>query len=87
MPTIVREGGFHVRMYGPPREHPPPHVHVVRRGNGEVVIDLGSDISNLLVREVRGMKDRYIVLAFRIVERHHGKLIDVWRALHDEIPD
>ena len=23
MPTVVREDGFVVRVYGPPREHPP----------------------------------------------------------------
>jgi hypothetical protein len=25
---VVREGGIIVRLHGPPREHPPPHVDV-----------------------------------------------------------
>jgi hypothetical protein len=33
----MREDGFVVRVYGPPREHPPPHVHVERGGDALVV--------------------------------------------------
>lgn len=38
MPTVLREDGFRVVVYGPPREHPPPHVHVEHGAKGLVVI-------------------------------------------------
>lgn len=28
VPTVVRDATLVVKVYGPPREHPPPHVHV-----------------------------------------------------------
>ena len=37
MPTVLREAGFEVRIYT--FDHPPPHVHVKRRGE-EVRINL-----------------------------------------------
>lgn len=83
MPTIVRESGFRVRIHGSPREHRPPHVHVVKRGAGEVVLELGSERSDLRVRQVRDMDDRDVLVAFRIVERYHDRLLKAWRAIHE----
>ncbi|MBA3345692.1 MAG: DUF4160 domain-containing protein [Gemmatimonadales bacterium] len=40
MPTVLVQEGFRVRIYLPPREHAPPHVHVVRSG-AEIVMALG----------------------------------------------
>jgi hypothetical protein len=31
-PTIIRDSGFLVMIYCKPREHDPPHVHVVKAG-------------------------------------------------------
>jgi hypothetical protein len=39
MPTLVREGGFAVRIYT--LDHPPPHVHVARAG-AVVKVDLAT---------------------------------------------
>ena len=36
-PTVLRGRGFDVRVYPPPREHGPAHVHVVK-DDAEVVI-------------------------------------------------
>ena len=82
MPTIVREGGFRVQVHSAPREHPPPHVHVERRGQGEVLIELGIHEPRLTIREVRGMRDRDVLTAVRIVERHYDRLMKAWRAIH-----
>jgi hypothetical protein len=82
MPTVVREDGFVVRVYGPPREHPPPHVHV-ERGNDElVVIRLGTRYSASMVWAVYGMKRRDVLRAFRLVEKHLATIEHAWREIH-----
>lgn len=41
MPTIIGNGLFSIKIFGPPREHPPPHVHVFKAHESAVVIKLG----------------------------------------------
>jgi hypothetical protein len=81
MPTILRRDGFEVRIYLPPREHPPPHVHVIR-GDGEVTIVLGSETHPPRLREIHGMKNSDVVRAYRIVNEHREYLVLAWRAHH-----
>ena len=82
MPTVAREDGFVVKVYGPPREHPPPHVHVERGGSEVVVIRLGAGVKPASVWRVHGMKDRDVVRAYRIVERHADAIRKVWSEIH-----
>ena len=82
MPTVLREDGFVVRIYGPPREHPPPHVHVELGANAVVVIRLGTDHKPPAVWQVFGMRDRDVVRAFRLVEEHHAAIAHAWRTIH-----
>ena len=82
MPTVLEEGGFAIRIYLPPREHWPPHVHVIGKG-GEVMIRLGDGHEPPRVREIYRMKDRDVVRAFRRVEVHHAELVAAWRSHHD----
>jgi hypothetical protein len=81
MPTVLRQNGFLVRIYLPPREHPPAHVHVMR-GSTEVVIDLRSGCEPPRIREVRGMPDRDVVRAYRIVDEWGDELMKWWRRYH-----
>lgn len=83
MPTILRENGFVIRVHGPPREHPPPHVHVQRRPFEAVVILLGTANAPPSIWKVHGMKDRDVVHAFRLVEKYHAMIEQEWRRLHD----
>jgi hypothetical protein len=82
MPTVLREKGFRVRIHGPPREHPPPHVHVEKRGGGLVVILLATPLAPQVVWEASGMKPRDILKAFRLVEKHRALLEETWRQIH-----
>ena len=84
MPTIVREDGFVLRVYGPPREHPPPHVHVERGDDALVVIRLAIGSRGPSVWAVYNMKDADVVRAFRLVERHHAQLVAAWRRIHEQ---
>lgn len=82
MPTVVREDGFAVRIYGPPREHPPAHVHVERGRDELVVIRLGLDDDPPTVWAVYGMKVQEVLKAVRIVEQHHAMILAAWRRIH-----
>jgi hypothetical protein len=77
MPKVHEERGYRVYVLHPPREHGPPHVHVIR-AEGEVVIDLNP----VGVREVYEMPLRNIVRAVGIVEDNLEKLIAAWRSIH-----
>jgi len=83
MPTVLREDGFRVVIYGPPREHPPPHVHIEHGASGLVVIRLGTGTAPPRVWAVYDMKDRDVVRAFRLVERYHDRILHAWRVIHD----
>lgn len=92
MPTIIIEGAFRVRILNPPREHKPAHVHVVKSGgsDGEVLINLGQPDTNdglwgpLSLREVYGMRQKDVLQAVRLVERHLDLLRYEWRRIHDD---
>ena len=81
MPTVLRADGFRVVIFLPPREHPPPHVHV-RNADGEAVILLGTSGAAPSLREVAGMRTPDVVRAFRLVEAHGEYLMECWRSHH-----
>ena len=88
MPTILRADGFQVVMHGPPREHPPPHVHVKYGTSGVVVLRLATQTSEQKVWAIFGMKERDVRRALRLVEVNHAMLIRAWREIHDPtLPD
>jgi hypothetical protein len=70
-----------VRIYLPPREHEPPHVHVVKGGT-EVVIRLGDAEALPQVGEVYGMRSADVMRAYRIVEANQALLLEKWRYHH-----
>ena len=81
MATILRAGRFRVAIYGPPREHPPPHVHV-ECASGVVIVRLGSGTTPPVLWAVHGVNDREAVRAFRLVEENHEMLLKAWKAFH-----
>ncbi|MGH7710034.1 MAG: DUF4160 domain-containing protein [Gemmatimonadaceae bacterium] len=81
MPTVLRVGGFSVRIYSPPREHGPPHVHVTHAGT-EAVILLGDVDHAPSIRETRGMSGPNITRSLEIVAEHQSLLLLLWRHYH-----
>lgn len=81
MVTVLREGPLRVAIYPPPKEHGPPHVHVVR-DDDEVLIDLGDEDTGLSIREVRGMHRRDVRRALEVVARNRVMLLAQWSVLH-----
>jgi hypothetical protein len=84
MPTVLRVGRFVVKVYAPPREHPPAHVHVEVRPAGEVVVRLALDAeSPAEVWEVKGdVAPADVLRALRLVEAREAQIRTAWEALH-----
>jgi hypothetical protein len=84
MPTVVRDGRFLVKVYAPPREHPPAHVHVEVRPAGEVVVRLAlDDDTPAEVWQVKGdVAPSDVLRALRLVEAHEARIRTAWEALH-----
>lgn len=79
MPTVLRQLGFQIVVR--PRDHGPPHVHVLRAGE-EVVILLGVEDTIPHLRENRGMSGRNIRKAMDIVTANNDKFSKEWRKIH-----
>jgi Domain of unknown function (DUF4160) len=82
VPTVHRERGFDVRIYLPPREREPPHVHVVKKGFGEVKIHLGTKRDPPHIERIFGLRDADVTTAYRIVLAHQARLLREWRKYH-----
>lgn len=86
MPTVLQLRGFAVRIYLPPREHGPAHVHVHRNG-GSVVIVLPTATRELSIRRVFEMRDATVIAACRVVEENADFLLHAWRRYHGDATD
>ena len=76
MPTLIREGGFEVRIYT--LDHPPPHVHVAKAG-AVVKIRLATREVMEIVGEI---SDRDVRKAELLVARHAQFLSEEWTKIH-----
>jgi hypothetical protein len=84
MPTVLRRGDLVVKVYGPPREHPPPHVHVHVGAEGLVVIRLGRAGEPPKVWRVYEASDQHVLRAYRLVEAEAAYLRAKWEEIHGE---
>jgi hypothetical protein len=82
MPTVIDRDGFKVRVLGPPREHPPAHVHVERGREALVVMRLGIDGGPPKIWQVYKMRNQDVIRAFRLVEENHELLLAEWEKIH-----
>ncbi|MBM3236455.1 DUF4160 domain-containing protein [Candidatus Poribacteria bacterium] len=79
MPTVLREDGFEFMVYT--NDHEPEHVHAHKAGK-EVVINLGSEVSPVSIREVIGLSKKDTRKAVRIAQKHQDYLLGRWREIH-----
>lgn len=80
MPTVLRQEGFEVRIYFD--DHEPPHVHVIKAGE-EIVVNLGDETTKPWIRENKGMRQKDMRGALRIVAEYQPHLIAEWRRIHE----
>jgi hypothetical protein len=81
MPTVLRVGAFRVLILFPPREHSPPHVHVVN-ADGVAVIYLAGHGRPQRTDRIEGMKSPDVRKAERIVRENAAWLLEKWGAIH-----
>lgn len=79
MPTVLRQRGFEIAIR--PKDHGPPHVHVLHSGE-EVVILLGIGDIVPRVRENRGMRLRNVRKAMDIVSANNDEFLKEWRKIY-----
>ncbi len=84
MPTVLRSGRFRVMIFGPPREHGPPHVHVYKGGEGTVVGLLWREPQIPAVRDAVDLGPRDVARALQVVRAHAEYLPKRWRQIHGE---
>ena len=80
MPTVLRESGFQVVIWTD--DHLPMHVHVKYQGR-QALINLGSEIENVFLRENRGLKRNQLRRALELVENNQLFLISKWREIYE----
>lgn len=68
-------------VYAPPREHPPPHVHVLMP-DCTVVVELPTEEGDPVLRSVSGGTTRDVALALALVAEHAERLAAAWQRLH-----
>ncbi len=68
-------------VFGPPREHPPAHVHVYKGQESAVVIRLGIGAFPPTIWEGYDMHSRDVAVAYRLVEAHQ-RLLNAWEQIH-----
>ncbi len=81
MPTVLRQDGFDVLIWTD--DHPPPHVHV-RKAEGVLIVNLGSEAAKPSVRESYGLKAKDERKAFELVIENQAFLLVEWRRVHGE---
>jgi Domain of unknown function (DUF4160) len=80
MGVVIENSQWKIKIYPPPREHGPPHIHVIAKGmNAEVKI-------NLITLEVLG-KTRFTKKAVKDIIRYlfdnQDYLIEAWEKMHE----
>ncbi|PNW36743.1 UNVERIFIED_CONTAM: hypothetical protein BEN50_02005 [Euhalothece sp. KZN 001] len=78
MPTVLREKGYRVVIY--PNDHQPAHVHVLKAG-GEIKVDI-SQLGDIQVIAVVGMKNKEALTALKLVIEHQKFLLSKWEEIH-----
>jgi hypothetical protein len=80
MPTIVRDGGFSIRIYLD--DHLPAHVHVIS-GSGTAKILITDEGERPRLVSIFGMSRAEAARALRLVERHRPLCLRRWREIHE----
>ena len=82
VPIIVTSGRFRIKVFGPPREHPPPHAHVLFGAEGLAIIKLGSETEAPRLWVSFEMTRRETAMAVDLVRAHSDVLRQAWEVLH-----
>jgi len=74
VPTIDRDNGFEIVIHR--KDHPPPHVHVIVWGEGELCISLTGEVR--VVRTRGSFKDSLVRAALALVQAKRIAYLQTW---------
>jgi hypothetical protein len=77
MPTVLRDGGYVVKIYF--NDHEPAHVHVIQ-ADGEAIVTLDP----VVVLRFWGFSRRQLAKAVEIVDENRTNLLRDWREIHGD---
>jgi hypothetical protein len=80
MGVVLREGKWRFVIYVD--DHVPPHVHVQRKGGGEVKVTIPEPDEYASVLRVRNLATHEAMRAVRLVEENRKHLLRAWRKIH-----
>ena len=82
MSTVIENEKYRVKVYAPPREHNPPHVHIVKKSdNAEIRISL-IDLSIMDNHTEFDRKSIKEILYW--IHDNYETLKDKWEELHGQ---
>lgn len=87
LPVVLAVNGYRVRILGPPREHPPPHVHVSSVDGAVAVVRLRLPDRPARIWRHDGMTLRQLREVMAILEEHTEFLLQRWSELHGGLED
>jgi hypothetical protein len=77
MPTIIKEGGFSIRIYT--NDHRPAHVHIVKAGAfAKVKLAPVEVVTNV------GFNSRELNRVVELVEKYRDTLLEAWDRYYPE---
>ncbi len=80
-----RYGNFKVVIRPNEAEFEPPHVHVFRKGGGQIKINLGSADKPPEPYKSWGMRESDELEAWRIVAERQAFFLEKWRETHGTV--
>jgi hypothetical protein len=80
MGSVCRVNGFAVSVWS--NDHPPPHVHVRKPGEGAASFWIGDDDTPPSYRYNKGMNAKNYKKAFRVVCDYQSECIEEWEHVH-----
>lgn len=80
MPTVARAGNVRVVIYA--NDHPPPHVHAVRRDEAWARLALNCPNGPVTLLDQSGFRRTEIVDIGETVAADLSRICDQWRRIH-----
>ncbi len=79
--TVIENEKWKIKIYAPPKEHGPAHVHVIAKGEkAEVKICLES----LQMIGRTNFSKKSVKLIIKYIHKHYHFLWKCWEELHDK---
>lgn len=79
--VVLENDRWLIKVYAPPREHAPPHVHVIEKGTG---LEVKISLVNITVMKKTRMNERSVRGILIYIWKNHTYLLECWDKLHEK---